>query len=160
MFSARSVSLFVVLYGIWLLLSGIYTPFLMAAGAVCCLLVVFIAARMDLIDGEGHPIGWSWRAPIYFPWLFWQIVLSNIAVARLIIAPSMPISPTAGMVPASQKTDVGLVTFANSITLTPGTVSLAVHPGCIHVHALTRAGFDDLMGGEMDRRVSQLEGRR
>jgi multicomponent Na+:H+ antiporter subunit E len=160
MFSARSISLFVVLYGIWLLLSGIWTPFLVIAGAVCCALVVFIAARMDVIDGEGHPIGWSWRAPIYLPWLFWQIILSNIAVARLIVAPSLPISPTAGMIPASQKTDVGLVTFANSITLTPGTVSLAVHPGRIHVHALTRGGFDDLMGGEMDRRVRQLEGAR
>jgi multicomponent Na+:H+ antiporter subunit E len=160
MFSARSISLFAVLYGIWLLLSGIWTPFLMIAGAVCCAIVVFIAARMDVIDGEGHPIGWSWRAPIYLPWLFWQIVLSNIAVARLIVAPSMPISPTVGMIPASQKTDVGMVTFANSITLTPGTVSLAVHPGRIHVHALTRGGFDDLMGGEMDRRVRQLEGAR
>lgn len=160
MFSARSVSFFVVLYGIWLLLSGIWTPFLMIAGAVCCALVVFIATRMDLIDGEGHPIGWSWRVPLYFPWLFWQILLSNVAVARLILAPSLPISPTNGMVPATQRTAVGLVAFANSITLTPGTVSLSVHPGCVHVHALTRTGFGDLMDGEMDRRVSQLEGRR
>jgi multicomponent Na+:H+ antiporter subunit E len=160
MFSARSVSLFVVLYGVWLLLSGIWTPFLMISGAVCCALVVVIATRMDLVDREGHPIGWSWRAPFYFPWLFWQILLSNITVARLILAPSLPISPTAGTVPATQTTDVGLVAFANSITLTPGTVSLAIHPGRIHVHALTRAGFDDLMGGEMDRRVSRLEGRR
>ena len=160
MFSARSISLFAVLYGIWLLLSGIWTPFLMIAGAVCCAIVVFIAARMDVIDGEGHPIGWSWRAPIYFPWLFWQILVSNVTVARLILAPSMKISPTAGTIPATQKTDVGLVAFANSITLTPGTVSLAVWPGRIHVHALTREGFDDLMSGEMDRRVRQLEGNR
>lgn len=160
MFSARSISLFAVLYGIWLLLSGIWTPFLMIAGAVCCAIVVFIAARMDVIDGEGHPIGWSWRAPIYFPWLFWQILVSNVTVARLILAPSMKISPTAGIIPATQKTDVGLVAFANSITLTPGTVSLAVWPGRIHVHALTREGFDDLMSGEMDRRVRQLEGNR
>lgn len=160
MISARFVSLFVVLYGIWLLLSGIYTPFLMIAGAVCCALVVLIAARMDMIDGEGHPIGWAWRVPLYFPWLFWQILVSNVAVARLILAPSLKISPTAGMVPASQKTDVGLVAFANSITLTPGTVSLAVYPDRIHVHALTRAGFDDLMGGGMDRRVRRLEGPR
>ena len=156
---ARSISLFAMLYGIWLLLSGIYIPFLMIAGAVCCALVVFIAARMDMIDGEGHPIGWAWRVPLYFPWLFWQILVSNVAVARLILARSLPISPTAGFVPTSQKTNVGLVTFANSITLTPGTVSLAVFPDRIHVHALTKAGFDDLMGGEMDRRVRRLEGR-
>lgn len=159
MLSARSISLFVMLYGIWLLLSGIYTPFLMIAGAICCGLVVFITARMDLIDGEGHPIGWAWRAPIYFPWLFWQILVSNVVVARLILSPGLPITPTAGTVPATQKTNVGLVTFGNSITLTPGTVSLAVFPGHIHVHALTRAGFDDLVGGAMDRRVSRLEGK-
>ncbi len=159
MISAKSVSLFVVLYGVWLLLSGIWTPFLMIAGAVCCALVVVITWRMDLIDGEGHPIGWAWRLPIYFPWLFWQILVSNVTVARLILSRSLPISPTAGMVTATQKSNVGLVTFANSITLTPGTVSLAVFPGRIQVHALTRAGFDDLVGGEMDRRVSRLEGR-
>ena len=159
MISARSVSLFVVLYGTWLLLSGIYTPFLMIAGAVCCALVVFIATRMDVIDGEGHPIGWSWRAAIYFPWLFWQILVSNVTVARLILSPSLPISPTAGMVTATQKTDVGIVTFANSITLTPGTASLSIFPGRVHVHALTRAGFDELSGGEMDRRVSAIEGK-
>jgi multicomponent Na+:H+ antiporter subunit E len=159
MFSARTFSLFLVLYIIWLLLSGIWEPFLMISGAVACLIVVVIAHRMDVIDREGHPIQMSWRALFYYPWLFWQILVSNIAVARLILSPGLPITPTSGMVPAGQKSDVGLVTFANSITLTPGTVSLAVYPDHIHVHALSRAGFDDLQNGEMNRRVCQMEGR-
>ena len=159
MFSARTFSLFAVLYGIWLLLSGIYEPFLMIVGAVVCAIVVMIAHRMDTIDHEGHPIQMSWRALTYYPWLFGQIIVSNYTVARVILSPSLPITPVSSMVPAGQKTDVGLVTFANSITLTPGTVSLSVFPDRIHVHALSRAGLEELKKGEMNRRVCQMEGR-
>ncbi len=160
MFSARSVSLFAVLYGVWLLLSGIWEPFFLISGAVASLLVVIVAHRMDVIDGEGHPIQLSWRALTYFPWLFWQIIKSNIDVARRIASPRLAIEPADGWVDASQNTTAGLVTFANSITLTPGTVSMTVHEDRIHVHALSKAGFDDLEAGEMDRRVTQMEGRR
>lgn len=159
MISGRSVSLFAVLYGTWLLLSGIWTPFLMIAGAVCCALVVVIAHRMDVVDHEGHPIGLSWRTLFFFPWLFAQILQSNIAVARIILSPKLPISPTTGDVPADQKTVAGRVTFANSITLTPGTVSVSVFEDRIQVHALTKEGFEDLARGEMNRRVCRFEGR-
>lgn len=160
MFSPRTISLFAVLYGTWLLLSGIWEPFLMISGAVASLLVVIIAHRMDVVDGEGHPIDLTWRALIYYPWLFWQIALSNLQVLRIMLHPGLPISPSAGWVPAGQKSSVGLVTFANSITLTPGTVALTVLDDRIHVHALTKGGLDDLMAGEMNRRVCQMEGMR
>ena len=160
MFSPRTISLFAVLYGTWLLLSGIWEPLLLISGAAACVLVVVIAHRMDVIDGEGHPIDLTWRALLYYPWLFWQIALSNLQVLRIVLHPRLPISPIAGWVPADQASSVGLVTFANSITLTPGTVALTVEDHSIHVHALTRAGFDDLMAGEMNRRVCQMEGNR
>ncbi|MEX1107329.1 MAG: Na+/H+ antiporter subunit E [Dongiaceae bacterium] len=158
MVSARTISLFLVLYGIWLLLSGIWEPFLMIVGALSALLVVILARRMGVIDDEGHPIHLALGALLYLPWLFWQVALSNIDVARRVLSPRMDIDPAHGMVPASQRSNVGLVAFANSITLTPGTVSLSVYPGRIHVHALSRAGLDDLMKGEMDRRVTRMEG--
>ena len=160
MFSVRSVSLFAVLYGTWLLLSGIWEPFLLTAGAVCSLLVVIVAHRLDVIDGEGHPIHLTWRAMVYFPWLFWQIVLSNLAVARCILGPRSRLNPDVGWVEASQTTAAGLVTFANSITLTPGTVSLAVFEGRIQVHALDASSLAELRQGEMNRRVAEMEGRR
>jgi multicomponent Na+:H+ antiporter subunit E len=159
MFSARSVSLFAVLYGVWLLLSGKWEPFFLIAGAVCSLLVVVIAHRMDVIDGEGHPVQMTWRAMVYFPWLFWQIILSNLQVARRILGPVRALDPAVGWVDASQKTVAGLVTFANSITLTPGTISLSVHHDRIQVHALDTSGLDDLIEGDMNRRVAQMEGR-
>ncbi len=158
MFSPRTISLFAVLYGTWLLLSGIWEPFLMISGAAASMLAEFIAHRMDVVDGEGHPIDLTWRALIYYPWLFWQIALSNLQVLRIVLHPRLPISPAVGWVPAGQASSVGLVTFANSITLTPGTVALTVLDDRIHVHALTKGGLDDLMAGEMNRRVCQMEG--
>ena len=61
-------------------------------------------------------------------------------------------------VKASQKTVVGVVTYANSITLTPGTVSVEVEGNEITVHAITRDGAIDVAGGDMDRMVTRFEG--
>lgn len=158
MVSARTFSLFLVLFATWLLLSGIWEPFLIASGIVASLLVVYIAHRMSVIDGEGHPIQLSWKFLLYLPWLAWQVALSNIAVCRTILSPAMALDAGSGWVPASQKTPVGLVTFANSITLTPGTVTLAVFPDTIQVHALDRSDIEVLKAGEMDRRVRAMEG--
>ncbi len=158
MISARSVSLFAVLYGVWLLLSGIWEPFFLITGAVCSLLVVIVAQRMDVVDGEGHPIHLTWRATLYFPWLFWQIILSNLDVAKRILGPRSQLDPDVGWVDATQKSTTGLVTFANSITLTPGTISLTVQEDRIHVHAIDKSGLEQLKTGDMDRRVTEMEG--
>jgi multicomponent Na+:H+ antiporter subunit E len=94
----------------------------------------------------------------YWGWLVWQIIKSNIDVARVILSPSLPISPNVVRVKASQRTTLGLVTYANSITLTPGTVSMYLDGDIIEVHALTESGARELKDGEMDRRVSAIEG--
>jgi multicomponent Na+:H+ antiporter subunit E len=85
-------------------------------------------------------------------------VKANIDVARRVLSPSLPISPKLFTTPASQKTDLGQAIYANSITLTPGTVSVDLDPGEITVHAISREGADDVSGGEMDRRVTEVEG--
>jgi multicomponent Na+:H+ antiporter subunit E len=79
-------------------------------------------------------------------------------VARIVLDPRLPISPTLVRVKASQKSAVGVVTYANSITLTPGTVTVEIAQGEFVVHALTREGADSLQEGEMDRRVTRFEG--
>ena len=76
----------------------------------------------------------------------------------MILSPALPISPTMVTVRGTQKTAVGLVTYANSITLTPGTISVDVVDNDITVHALVEAGAEDLKGGGMDRRVTRFEG--
>ena len=154
----RAASLFVVLLILWLLLSGIYQPLIVILGVVSCAFVAWIAHRMDVVDREGHPIHLSWKAPIYWPWLIWEIVKSNIAVARIIIDPKLPISPRVLKVKASQVDELGHVIYANWITLTPGTVSIDLMDGWIEVHALAEPFATGLESGEMDRRVTKMEG--
>lgn len=154
----RAISLFVVLFGTWLLLSGHYTPMLIGFGVICCAGAVLIARRMDIVDHEGHPVHLGLRAPIYWAWLGWQIAKSNLFVMGRILSPVLTISPTVSRVTAHQKSDLGVVTYANSITLTPGTVSMQVGKNEIEVHALTAELAKDLATGEMDRQVLKVEG--
>jgi len=154
----HSISLGAVLFGVWLLLSGLFEPLLIALGLLSCIVVVAATGRMEVIDHEGHPIHLTWGAATYWPWLGWEILKSNWVLAKCVLSPSMPISPTVFRTKASQKTDLGLVIYANSITLTPGTVSMDVADGYILVHALTGAGAESVQEGTMDRRVSRMMG--
>lgn len=154
----RLVSAFFALYLFWLVLSGYFTAFLMSAGAACAMAVVWFARRMDVIDAEGHPIQLGWRIVAYWVWLSKEIVKSAWDVSRIIVNPRLPISPTLITFRPSQKTTVGLVIHANSITLTPGTITMEAGPGEFLVHALTRAGAEGVTTGDMDRRVSACEG--
>lgn len=154
----RQVSLGIILFAFWLALSGHYTPFLIIVGAACSVLCVVVAARLGVIDSEGHPIHLLGRALTYFPWLIWEIVKSAWAVTKIILHPKLPISPTMTVVDASQRTTVGIVTFGNSITLTPGTITTDIKGNRLTVHALVREGALDLEAGGMDARVKQFEG--
>jgi multicomponent Na+:H+ antiporter subunit E len=154
----RMASLAVVLFLFWLALSGHYTTFLVGAGAACAVLCVFIAARMGVVDAEGHPVHLLRGALTYFPWLWWEIAKSAWAVTKLILNPRLPISPTMTQVAATQNTSVGVASYANSITLTPGTITTGVKGNILTVHALTRDGALDLEGGGMDARVTRFEG--
>jgi multicomponent Na+:H+ antiporter subunit E len=155
----HAVSLGLVLFATWLLLSGHLEPLLLGLGAVSCLVVVAIARRMDVVDREGHPLHLTWAGLAYWPWLGLEIVKANWDVARRVVNPSLPISPTLLRVKASQPSELGQVIYANSITLTPGTISVEVGDGTILVHALTREGADSLIEGTMDRRCTRMAGR-
>lgn len=154
----RSLSALIVLFLFWVLLSGMLTPFLLAAGVGSAFAVLLFARRMDLVDHEGHPIhlGW-WALFSYWPWLAWEIVKSAWDVTKRILHPRLPITPTLIEFAPSQQTDMGLVIHANSITLTPGTIAVEVEPGRFLVHALTRDAAAGLAGSEMDRRCTALE---
>ena len=153
----RTISLFGLLFGVWLLLSGFFTPFFLGLAVICCALVVIIVTRMDRVDGD--PLSWSLkrRAVAYFPWLAWQILRANIVVMRLVWQRDMAIDPQLEWVPAGQKSELGTAIYANSITLTPGTISTSVEPGRILVHALTREGIAELRAGAMDAAVRRME---
>jgi multicomponent Na+:H+ antiporter subunit E len=154
----RYLSLAIFLFGFWLVLSGHYTPFLVTAGLVCSLLCVLAAIRMRTADNEGHPIELLGGAMTYFPWLIVEITKSAWAVTKIILHPRLPISPTMTVVSASQRTRVGVAAYANSITLTPGTITVGVEGNKLTVHALETDGALALEAGGMDRRVSRFEG--
>ena len=155
-----SLSAFVLLFAFWLLLSGQFTPFLVAAGVGSSIAVVLFARRMEVVDREGQPIR-LWRIVIlYWPWLLKEIAKSGWDVSKRILDPRLPISPTLIRFKPSQQSVVGLVTHANSITLTPGTITVEVNPGEFLVHALTLAGANGVVDSEMDRRITRLEGPR
>ncbi len=154
----HSISLGLLLFGVWLMLSGIFEPLLLGLGVASCLVVVLIAYRMDLVDREGHPIHLGWRIVIYWLWLAREIVKANVDVARRILDPKLPIDPVLIRLKASQTSELGHVIYANSITLTPGTVSVGIDDGEITVHAIAKEPAEELEAGEMDRRVSAIEG--
>ncbi len=150
------ISLFVFLFAVWLLFSGYFEPLLLTLGLISCAFVVWIAVRQDVVDHEGHPVHLRplrWLS--YSLWLVGEIVKANIDVAKRIWDPKLPISPTVTKVPAEMY-ELSQVIYANSITLTPGTVSIDLNNNVITVHALTREGAEELARGEMGRRVQRV----
>jgi len=153
----HSVGLWLVVFALWLLLSGHYVPLLLTFGVLSAALIVWIAARLDVIDHESIPLQIKLGYVGYLAWLGKEIAKANIDVAKLVLNPALPISPMMLRVPATQRTDVGKVIYANSITLTPGTVSVEVEDNEILVHAITREAAEGLASGDMDRRVDAIE---
>jgi multicomponent Na+:H+ antiporter subunit E len=156
----RFAALIIALFAFWLLLSGMYTPFLVLAGLGASIAVAALARRMGAVDPEGHPVHLTRGALLYWPWLAREIAVSGWRVTRIILDPRLPISPTLTRFKPAQASAVGLVTHANSITLTPGTITVEADEEGFVVHSLTRAGAEGLAGSEMDRRVVRLEGGR
>ena len=151
----RKLSFVIALAIYWLGLSGHYTTMLLGLGLASVLLVVWIAQRMDLIDLEGHPTQLSLRMPGYWSWLSKEVIVSSLAVCGRVLRGGH--RPAVGRIPIYTLSQVGTATLANSITLTPGTVSVSLLADTIVVHALTRADADGLLSGEMHDRVARLE---
>ena len=104
---------------------------------------------MRILDGETAPYFTTLQTLVYFRWLFGEIIKANLAVVRAVLSPGLNVSPTLVRIPTPQNTDIGNVMFANSITLTPGTVSVDIQDDHILVHALLSemsdpADFEDM----------------
>ncbi len=145
------------LFGTWVLWSGHLEVLLLGLGVLSCVLVLVLSRRMGVIDDEGARVGAAWRLARYTPWLLWQIVLANVDVARRILNPKLPIAPRLIRIKAKQRSALGRTVFANSITLTPGTVSVDLEGDEIVVHALTAEAARELQQGAMNARVARLE---
>ena len=155
MIKAKSVTLFIILFGFWLLMSGYYTPLILSLGVLSCLLCVYLTIKGKFLDNETLPIYFFPRLIQYTLWLIKEILKSNITTAKVIIMKSE--EPELFSVKATQKTKEGKVTYANSITLTPGTVTTQIKNDIFEVHALTKDFGDDVRSSDMDKMVTWLE---
>ncbi len=146
------------LTGLWFLLSGYFIPLILFLGAGSIVGVIWLAHRMDVVDHESHPIHIAANGVGYYLWLLWEIVKANVDVTLAILRGANALRPQVFKLKASQRSDVGRVTYANSITLTPGTVTIFADGDEFTVHSLTPVARVGLETGEMDRRVAALEG--
>ena len=153
----HSISLSLTLGAFWFLNSGYYTPLILSLGVVSVAFVIYLVHRMDVVDHESQPVHLTAKLPGYYVWLTKEVILANISVVKCVWLGNEAISPTLATLKASQKTDMGKVIYATSITLTPGTVAVDLVGDQIVVHALLRENIEALTAGEMDRRVRLLE---
>lgn len=149
---------FFLLFTNWVIWSGMFDAFHLSLGVISCAVVTF--TTHDLLFKEGRVSGKHLREAIrfiqYIPWLIYQIVMANLHVARLALSPRMPIDPELIKFKSSLKSELSRVTFANSITLTPGTITADIVDGEYYVHALSKKTADDLMTGDMEKRVAHV----
>jgi multicomponent Na+:H+ antiporter subunit E len=146
----------IVLGAFWLLLSGHYTPLLMLLGAASVALVLWFLRRMDRADQEPVQLRPKLGLFLYLGWLLWSVIKANIDLARRIWDPKMPIHPVWARLDARVETPVETTLYANSITLTPGTLTTDVCEDHFLIHAISQEGIDELREGEMERRILEL----
>lgn len=154
----RKVATFIILFVFWMVMAGKFDLFHAALGVISCLLVTRLSSDLlfkESRKGRGKEI---FRFIVYIPWLIYQIILANLHVVRLALSPNMYdlIDPHLMRFKVKIKKDISKVTFANSITLTPGTITADIVGDEFVVHALSQAVDDDLMTGEMERRVAHI----
>jgi len=144
--------------GLWLLMSGVYKPMVIGFGVASVVLVLVIVRRMDHVDCD-HLVAFinPLKALGYFAWLLVEIAKCNWTVTKVILSPGLPTRQHMFVVPYTQRSDLAQVVFSNSITLTPGTISVETEQGHFLVHALSYGPSDDVDLAQMDRRVSGIE---
>lgn len=161
----HTLGIFFSLLAFWLLLSGQWhfsasgDLYLLGCGIVSCLFVTYIASRKGLVDREGHPAHLLVGMLTYIPWLIWEVVVANLEVTKTVWSLRPVITPRLITVPFDLKTDLLTVIYANSITLTPGTVTVSVDTDKkeMIVHALTKKAAAGLLSGKMHAKVKKLE---
>lgn len=146
------------LFAFWLLLSGHLSPLMLGLGLASVALTVLLIRRMTLIDHESYPLHLSSKFPAFLLYLMREIVKANIdVIKRILTFKRNSISPQLIEIKSPLKTELGAVIYANSITLTPGTVSIDLDKNKILVHALTRESAADLASGEMAKSIPDEE---
>ncbi|MBW2075990.1 MAG: Na+/H+ antiporter subunit E [Deltaproteobacteria bacterium] len=148
---------FLILFGFWILLSGRFDYFHLTLGVICSLLVAYLS--YDLLFFNVRLGDFRIRARRFFqsaPWFLGQIFSANLHVAYLALSPKMPIDPQILRFKTKLESDISWVAMANSITLTPGTITMDIREGEFFVHALDKKVAYDLNTGEMEDKIAHV----
>lgn len=140
----------------WAVWSGMAMPLLIGLGVASCVLVVLLSRRMDLLAEGEFALHLGLRILPFWGWMLGQMIRSSFQVARIVLDPRLPISPTRIELDTGDVGPVSRVILGNSITLTPGTLTIDMDGRLLHVHCLTRDNGDELLRGEMARRVAAV----
>jgi len=156
---SRYIILGLSLFGLWLLLSGHFEPLILGFGILSSILVTYVAWRMDGVDRYHFPLILlvTPRLVGFWVWLIKEIFKANVRVARIILDPKLPISPIVVPFRTCSKSDLGRMIYANSITLTPGTLTTGTQGEILRIHALTWHDVDGREEDELDHRICALE---
>ncbi len=142
----------IALFALWMVLSASYNVAHVALGAVVAIIVVWLSPK-----AAPNARRFSLTAAIaYVPWLFIRVLKSGFHVCGLILKPGLPIKPELIKHKTELSSDGELVVLGNSITLTPGTITVEVAAGELIVHAIDPSSQQDLVSGALDRKVGQL----
>ncbi len=154
---SNSLILFGLLLGTWFILSGFFSPFFISMGVLSCALSVGIVTWLYRKEADTPNImPLLWRLPVYMLWLIKEMFVSTCFVTVQMWKPRLEIDSSFKWIPLNPHTEIGLTIYANSITLTPGTVSIKVRSNQILVHALQRETLEDLKSGTMEKKITTV----
>ena len=151
----HTASLGILLFALWLGLSGQINALMLTLGLVSTLIVIAISRRMDVIDQELYPAHLTILLLRFWLFLAREIIVANIDVIKRIFRPGKNISPQFFELPLTHKADISRVIYANAITMTPGTVSANLNKKTVTVHTLSIEAARDLLSGRMANAVPQ-----
>lgn len=143
----------------WLLLSGLYNPLLLSFGVVSVLVVLFVLKRMEGVDKKRQQVGTGLRLIRYIPWLIGQTLKSSIHVTKLICSSPNKVTPTLAKINISNVPPNKRVLYANSITLTPGTLCVDLKGDELTIHALQESSISELEKGSMENKITGIWGK-
>ncbi len=146
---------FIILFVLWLVLSGYLKTLLLFFGLVSVLFVIWMSYRANALEEDSLPIKLILKLPFYWLWLFKEIFKSGIITTALIW--NGKFVPQLFRIKASQKSTTGIANYANAITLTPGTVTIEVEKKTLLVHALNKKLSEDLQSEDMDKVITGLD---
>lgn len=154
-----SALVFAALMTIWMVFSGKFDAFHLSLGLISCGFVTWMSGDLLIAGGSslglGRRVVRTFRFASYFLWLLWQIVLANIAVLKLAFSPRSALQPQIVWHKTTLKTDLQKYLLANSITLTPGTITVRICGDMLCIHAIDDASAEGI-NGEMDRRIAHI----